>query len=55
MNKKFDDVLADKKGKYMCPTHPEIQRDEAGICPVCGMDLVPEEPESEITEETSSQ
>jgi uncharacterized membrane protein YraQ (UPF0718 family) len=25
---------------YTCPMHPEIQRDEPGQCPLCGMDLV---------------
>ena len=27
-------------GKWIGPMHPEIVRDEAGVCPVCGMDLV---------------
>jgi Cu(I)/Ag(I) efflux system membrane fusion protein len=26
--------------KYVCPMHPQIVRDEAGTCPICGMDLV---------------
>ena len=26
--------------KYVCPMHPQIVRDEAGNCPICGMDLV---------------
>jgi Cu(I)/Ag(I) efflux system membrane fusion protein len=26
--------------KYVCPMHPQIVRDEAGSCPICGMDLV---------------
>ncbi|MEX2592671.1 MAG: heavy metal translocating P-type ATPase [Anditalea sp.] len=30
-------------GKYTCPMHPEIIRDEMGSCPICGMDLVPME------------
>jgi Cu(I)/Ag(I) efflux system membrane fusion protein len=25
---------------YVCPMHPQIVRDEAGTCPLCGMDLV---------------
>ena len=25
---------------YICPMHPQIVRDEAGSCPICGMDLV---------------
>jgi P-type Cu+ transporter len=31
-------------GKYTCPMHPEIVRDEAGACPICGMNLVPMQP-----------
>ena len=26
--------------KYVCPMHPRIVKDEPGICPICGMDLV---------------
>lgn len=26
---------------YTCPMHPEIQRDRPGMCPECGMNLVP--------------
>lgn len=25
---------------YTCPMHPEVQKDEPGECPICGMDLV---------------
>ena len=28
-------------GKYICPMHPEIVKDEKGQCPICFMDLVP--------------
>ena len=28
-------------GKWIGPMHPEIVRDEAGSCPICGMALVP--------------
>lgn len=31
--------------KYVCPMHPQIIRDKPGSCPICGMDLVPMEPE----------
>lgn len=34
----FDQDLA---GKWISPMHPQIIRDEAGQCPICGMDLVP--------------
>ena len=26
-------------GKFVCPMHPEIVKDETGDCPVCGMEL----------------
>ncbi|MEE8164104.1 MAG: efflux RND transporter periplasmic adaptor subunit [Myxococcota bacterium] len=28
-------------GKWIAPMHPEIIREEAGTCPICGMELVP--------------
>lgn len=28
------------KGEYTCPMHPFILKDQAGSCPVCGMELV---------------
>lgn len=28
------------EGKWICPMHPEVVKDEAGECDVCGMDLV---------------
>ncbi|CAG5082061.1 heavy metal translocating P-type ATPase [Parvicella tangerina] len=28
-------------GKFTCPMHPEVVKDEMGSCPKCGMDLVP--------------
>ncbi|MEX2139127.1 MAG: efflux RND transporter periplasmic adaptor subunit [Pirellulales bacterium] len=28
------------EGKYLCPMHPEVVRDEAGRCPICGMELI---------------
>lgn len=36
--------------QYTCPMHPEIVKDEAGSCPICGMALEPVE-FSEIEEE----
>lgn len=29
---------------YSCPMHPEIQQDKPGICPKCGMTLLPQGP-----------
>ncbi len=31
--------------KWQCPMHPEIVKDGPGDCPICGMKLVPIEPE----------
>ena len=44
-----DDTLAEHalkhtSPKYRCPMHPDIVRDEPGVCPVCGMTLVKVEP-----------
>ena len=27
-------------GAWTCPMHPEVSSDQAGKCPMCGMDLV---------------
>src|SRR5690606_13809127 len=35
------------KVEYTCPMHPEIVQDHPGNCPICGMDLVP----NQVTEE----
>ena len=32
----------DKK-TYTCPMHPEVQTDQPGACPKCGMKLVEKE------------
>lgn len=32
---------------YTCPMHPEVIKNEPGRCPACGMELIPEERESE--------
>jgi P-type Cu+ transporter len=34
--------------QYTCPMHPEIVRDGAGVCPICGMALEPMAPRAEI-------
>ena len=44
-----DDKLAEHALKhtnprYRCPMHPDIVRDEPGVCPICGMTLVKVEP-----------
>jgi Cu+-exporting ATPase len=33
--------------QYTCPMHPEIVRDGAGVCPICGMALEPIAPQAE--------
>lgn len=30
-------------GKWICPMHPDVVKDTAGTCDICGMDLVPAE------------
>src|SRR5512137_1527328 len=47
-----DDTLAEHalkhiNPKYRCPMHPDILRDEPGVCPICGMTLVKVEPAPE--------
>ncbi len=39
-----------KGGKivYTCPMHPEVKQDKEGMCPECGMQLVPEEVKTKI-------
>lgn len=32
---------------YVCPMHPQIVRGEPGTCPICGMNLVLKEPETD--------
>lgn len=34
----YDPALA---GKFISPMHPQVIRDDAGACPLCGMDLIP--------------
>ena len=33
--------IASQPTIYTCSMHPQIQRDEPGDCPICGMDLIP--------------
>lgn len=32
----------DTRKAYVCPMHPEVRQPDAGKCPRCGMNLVPE-------------
>lgn len=36
--------------QYTCPMHPEVVKDKPGSCPVCGMDLVKKEKDSQKIE-----
>ncbi len=39
-------VQAHLDPEYVCPMHPDVTSGEPGRCPICGMDLVREEPDS---------
>ncbi len=41
-------------GKWISPMHPEIIKDEAGACDVCGMPLVPAESLGYVNEDTGN-
>ena len=34
---------------YTCPMHPEIRQEKPGMCPECGMNLVPEKQKKEAS------
>jgi len=57
-SKEADSVVGDPGALYICPMHPQIRRNEAGSCPICGMALetqgrdVSEEPSSELKDMT---
>ena len=36
-----DDMSSDDPGLYTCSMHPEVVHEGPGICPICGMNLVP--------------
>lgn len=37
---------------YTCPMHPEVRQEKPGICPQCGMNLLPSKIKSEVRDET---
>lgn len=39
----FDAAAVRTERRYTCPMHPEIVRDAPGKCPICGMNLIPQE------------
>ncbi|HEU4965947.1 MAG TPA: heavy metal translocating P-type ATPase [Candidatus Saccharimonadales bacterium] len=38
------DMSSPKKNVFTCPMHVDVQRDMPGLCPECGMNLVPAKP-----------
>jgi Cu(I)/Ag(I) efflux system membrane fusion protein/cobalt-zinc-cadmium efflux system membrane fusion protein len=34
-------TMAEEEKQYTCPMHPFVVTDQAGACPICGMNLVP--------------
>lgn len=34
-------IMEQKRATYVCPMHPEVRKEKPGICPQCGMNLVP--------------
>lgn len=38
---------------YQCPMHPDVIRNEPGSCPICGMDLVPIQPDTDDQPDTA--
>lgn len=38
--------------KYTCPMHPEVVRDRAGTCPLCGMALEPMTPQAGVEDDS---
>lgn len=38
----MDNIDKNSHRQYICPMHPEIRQAEPGLCPECGMNLVPE-------------
>jgi membrane fusion protein, copper/silver efflux system len=41
------DTVADSETTWTCSMHPQIRQNEPGDCPICGMDLIPLEDETD--------
>lgn len=39
---------------YVCPMHPQIQSDQPGSCPICGMNLVPRQTDAAASSPTGT-
>ncbi|RUO62508.1 efflux RND transporter periplasmic adaptor subunit [Pseudidiomarina insulisalsae] len=48
-------LQGDEEVQYVCPMHSHIVRDEPGTCPICGMDLEPQQPTVEVNVQISGQ
>lgn len=35
------ELVQDESGVWTCSMHPQIRQDKPGLCPLCGMDLIP--------------
>lgn len=46
-------MAAEMAGKWICPMHPDIVKQEKGTCDICGMDLVTTESLGYVTADTS--
>ena len=44
----YGDTEAQTATAWTCPMHPEIVRSEPGVCPICGMKLVPMSDDAEV-------
>tara|TARA_R100000406_G_scaffold90903_2_gene78181 strand:- start:198 stop:446 length:249 start_codon:yes stop_codon:yes gene_type:complete len=42
-----NDPFNEAQVQYVCPMHSQIVKDQAGTCPICGMDLVEREKKQE--------
>ena len=40
-NHTHDEERGDTQTTYTCPMHPQVRQDKPGMCPECGMNLVP--------------
>jgi Cu(I)/Ag(I) efflux system membrane fusion protein len=53
-NDVYDVYDAELANKWISPRHPHVVRESAGLCPVCGVDLVPASQFGFLSEPTSS-
>ncbi|WP_234568373.1 efflux RND transporter periplasmic adaptor subunit [Rhodohalobacter sp. 614A] len=49
MDEHIEEAHTDEQGNvvYTCSMHPQVRQNEPGNCPICGMELIPAEDESE--------